>query len=277
MYFLVIQILSGLLFRLSQLFFDILYLCFDSFDQNRSCLNFVLDLCFDFLNQNRVCFDFIDLCFDHLYLCFDFLDLGIVFWTKIRYVSTFVLDLCFDFLDLLFDFLDLCFFSTALGLCVDCARPMIRIFDRNCVCVDFLDLCFEFILELCFHFARTKLAFFEFLDCYFDFLNFFFGQSSPMFWLFRLKQGMSRFCAPPIIHFSQPKLGMFLLYRPLFRLPLSVFWLSWLRYCFSGPKSGMFRLLRSTYVSTSSTKIGYVSTLLTFVSTSSTGVLTFLT
>ena len=165
--------LSGLFFRLSQPIFDNFYLCFDSFHQNRVCLDFVLDLLFVFLNQNWVCFDFIDLCFDFLYLCFDFLDLGIVF------------------------------------------------LDQNPVSFDF--------------------------------------------------------CARPMFRLSQPKSGLFRLYWLLFRLPLPVFWLSWLRYYFSGPKSGMFRVLCSTYVSifsiyyltfsicflTSSTKIGSI---LSFVS-----------
>ena len=125
---------------------------------------------------------------------------------------------------------------------------------------------------------------------------------------------------------SQPKSGMFRLYRPMLRLPRPLFWyfvvclvfldqnrvysvfvldlcfdflnqiwvcfefidlcFNFLDLCltflthiflFCGPKSGLFCLFCSTYVSTFSTQIGYVSALSTCVSTSSTSVFTFLT
>ena len=75
---------------------------------------------------------------------------------------------------------------------------------------------------------------------------------------------------------SQTKSGIFRIYRPMFCLPRPLIWLSWLKFWPSGPKSGLFGLLCSTYRS-NLTEIGYVSFLSTFVSIFSTYVFSFLT
>ena len=84
------------------------------------------------------------------------------------------------------------------------------------------------------------------------------------------------FSARPMFRPSQPKSGMFRIYQPMFRLPWPLFCFSWLMFWLSGPKSGMFHLLCLTYISTFAPKLGYVSTLSTCVSISSTSVLSFL-
>ena len=77
-------------------------------------------LCFDFLGQNWACFKFLDQCFNFLELCFIFLlKLGMprlsrpMFWFSRPKSGMFWL--CSDYV------------STVLDLCLDCDRPMFRL------------------------------------------------------------------------------------------------------------------------------------------------------
>ena len=79
-----------------------------------------------------------------------------------------------------------------------------------------------------------------------------FRLSWPMFRLSRPKSGMFCFCARPMFRLSRPKLGMFRLSRPMFWL-CSTYALTVLDLCFDCARP-MFRL-RSNYGSTLSTEI----------------------
>ena len=227
----------------------------------------VLDLCLDFLDKSWVCFD----CarpmsrlsrpkLGMFRLCSTYAS---TFSTKVGYVST-VLDLCLDFLD-------------QSWVCLDCARPMSRLSRQSWVCFD----CAPPMSRL----SRPKLGMFRLcstyvstfstkvgnvstvLDLCLDFLDqswVCFDCARPRSRLYRPKLGMFRLCSTYVSPFST-KVGCF---STVLDLCLNFLDQSWV--CFvcafpmsrlSRPKLGMFRLC-SNYVSTFSTKVGYVSTVL---------------
>ena len=262
----------------------------------------VLDLCLDFLDQSWVRFD----CarpisrlsrpkLGMFRLCSTYVS---TFSTKVGYVST-VLDLCLDFLD-------------KIWVCFDCARPMPRLSRQKLgmfrLCSTYvstfstkvgyvwtvLDLCLDFLDQswVCFDCARPmprlsrqKLGMFRLCSTYVSTFSTKVGYVWTVLGLcldFLDKSWVCFDCAPPMSRLSRPKLGMFGLcsaYVSTFStkvgyvstvLDLCFDFLdkSWV--CFdcappmprlSRPKLGMFRLC-STYVSTFSTKVGYVSTVL---------------
>ena len=210
----------------------------------------VLDLCLDFLDQCWVCFDWARPLsrlsrqkLGMFRLCSTFVS---SFSTKVGYVST-VLDLCLDFLD-------------KSWVCFDCARPMSRLSRPK---LGMFGLCSVYVstfstkvgyvstvLHLCLDFLAQSWVCF---DC-----------ARPMSRLSRPKLGMFRLCSTYVSTFS-PKVGYVLTVLDLCFDFLDQSW-----ECFdcarpmsrlSRPKLGMFRLC-STYVSTFSPKVGYVSTVL---------------
>ena len=262
----------------------------------------VLGLCLDFLDQSWVCFDCAPPMsrlsrpkLGMFRLCLTYVS---TFSTKVGNVST-VLDLCLDFLDqswVCFDcarplsrlyrqklgMFRLCStfvstFSTKVWACFDCARPMPRLsrqklgMFRLCstylstfstkvgyvwtvlgLCLDFLDqswVCFDCAPPMS-RLSRPKLGMFRLCSTYVSTFSTKVGNVSTVLDLCLdfLDQSWVCFdCARPISRLSRPKLGCLDCARPLSRLSRS--------------KLGMFRLC-STYVSTFSTKVGYVWTVL---------------
>ena len=210
----------------------------------------VLDLCLDFLDQSWVCFD----CARPMSrlsrpklgmfgLCSSYVS---TFSTKVGYVST-VLDLCLDFLD-------------QSWVCLDCARPMSRLSRQK---LGMFRLCSTYVSTF-----STKVGYVStVLDLCLDFLDqswVCFDCARPMSRLSRPKLGMFRLCSTYVSTFST-KVGYV---STVLGLCLDFLDQSWV--CFdcarpmsrlSRPKLGMFGLC-SAYVSTFSTKVGYVSTVL---------------
>ena len=210
----------------------------------------VLGLCLDFLDQSWVCFDCARPMFRlsrpklrMFWLCSTYVS---TFSTKVGYVST-VLDLCLDFLD-------------QSWVCFDCARPMSRLCRSK---LGMFRLCSTYVSTF-----STKVGYVSIvLDLCLDFLDkswVCFDCARPMSRLSRPKLGMFRLCSAYVSTFST-KVGYV---STVLDLCLDFLDQSWV--CFdcarpmsrlSRPKLGMFRLC-STYASTFSTKVGYVSTVL---------------